>query len=135
MAASLEGNGGPAGLSGSRMADGGGGAVDPPTSSGSGGGLDEEYILQWNDHKYNFFSLAADDVFRSEEMTDVTVVCGDRLFDAHKLILSVCSPLFRSMISRCSSRFQNQHPVVFLKVRFETLPLESMSAHLRHTCL
>ena len=121
MAASLEGNGGPAGLSDSRMA-GGSGAVDPSTSSGSsggggGGGLDEEYILQWNDHKYNFFSLAADDVFRSEEMTDVTVVCADQLFDAHKLILSVCSPLFRSMISRCSSRFQNQHPIVFLKVR------------------
>ena len=78
--------------------------------------LDEEYILQWNDHKYNFFSLAADDVFRSEEMTDITVCCEDQMFDAHKLILSVCSPLFRSMISRCVSRLNNQHPIIFLKV-------------------
>ena len=82
--------------------------------------LDEEYILQWNDHKYNFFSLAADDVFRSEEMTDITVCCGDQMFDAHKLILSVCSPLFRSMISRCVSRLNNQHPIIFLKVNRST---------------
>ena len=72
---------------------------------------DEEYILQWNDHKYNFFSLAADDLFRSEELTDVTVCCGDQLFDAHKLILSVCSPYFRTMLGRA----KNQHPIVFLK--------------------
>lgn len=72
---------------------------------------EEEYILQWNDHKYNFFSLAADDLFRSEELTDVTVCCGDQLFDAHRLILSVCSPYFRSMLARA----KNHHPIVFLK--------------------
>ena len=95
-------------------------SVSKRTWSISAFSLEEEYILQWNDHKYNFFSLAADDVFRSEEMTDITVCCGDQMFDAHKLILSVCSPLFRSMISRCVSRLNNQHPIIFLKASSST---------------
>ena len=63
------------------------------------GSPEEEYILKWTDHKVNFFSLAAADLFNDEDLTDVTICCGEKLFDAHKLILSVCSPYFKSMLT------------------------------------
>ena len=56
-------------------------------------------ILKWTDHKVNFFSLAAADLFNEEDLTDVTICCGEKLFDAHKLILSACSPYFKSMLT------------------------------------
>lgn len=83
--------------------------------------MDEEYILRWNDHGVSFFALA-EDLLQQELLTDVTIWCGDRVFDAHKLVLCACSPLFKSMLTRL--RPQN-HPVVFLKdvspVHFERL--------------
>ena len=101
------------------------------------GSPEEEYILKWTDHKVNFFSLAAADLFNDEDLTDVTICCGEKLFDAHKLILSVCSPYFKSMLTHkkklnkfamsssnelpasslnCSHSHLNQmHPIIFLK--------------------
>ena len=103
---------------------------------------EEEYILKWTDHKVNFFSLAAADLFNDEDLTDVTICCGEKLFDAHKLILSVCSPYFKNMLTHkkklnkfalsssatnstssetsssmnCSHGYVNQmHPIIFLK--------------------
>ena len=43
-----------------------------------GGSLEEEYILKWTDHKVNFFSLAAADLFNDEDLTDVTFCCGEK---------------------------------------------------------
>ena len=99
------------------------------SSDVGGGSLEEEYILKWTDHKVNFFSLAAADLFNDEDLTDVTICCGEKLFDAHKLILSVCSPYFKSMLTHkkkfnkvamtsagCShSHFNQMHPIIFLK--------------------
>ena len=106
------------------------------------GSPEEEYILKWTDHKVNFFSLAAADLFNDEDLTDVTICCGEKLFDAHKLILSVCSPYFKSMLTHkkklnkfamsssassssnettsspsmnCSHHLNQMHPIIFLK--------------------
>ena len=103
---------------------------------------EEEYILKWTDHKVNFFSLAAADLFKDEDLTDVTICCGEKLFDAHKLILSACSPYFKNMLTHkkklnkfalssssssnespgggssvnCTYSHLNQmHPIIFLK--------------------
>jgi len=54
----------------------------------------EEYLLKWKDYQSNFFALAAE-LFSTEHFTDVTLCAGDRMFEAHRLILSVCSPYFR----------------------------------------
>ena len=104
------------------------------------GSPEEEYILKWTDHKVNFFSLAAADLFNDEDLTDVTICCGEKLFDAHKLILSVCSPYFKSMLTHkkklnkyamssssssnepssnssmnCNHHLNQMHPIIFLK--------------------
>ena len=66
--------------------------------------MDEEYILRWNDHGISFFALA-EDLLQQELLTDVTVWCGDRVFDAHRLVLCACSPLFRAMLTRTPPRY------------------------------
>ena len=43
----------------------------------------EEYILRWNDHGVSFFKLA-ENLLQQELLTDVTIWCGDRVFDAHR---------------------------------------------------
>lgn len=86
--------------------------------------MDEEYILRWNDHGVSFFALA-EDLLQQELLTDVTIWCGDRVFDAHRLVLCACSPLFKSMLTR--QRLQRSHAeqIVFLRdvsaVHFERL--------------
>ena len=87
----------------------------------------EEYILRWNDHGVSFFALA-EDLLQQELLTDVTVWCGDRVFDAHRLVLSACSPLFKSMLTRQPPRLRrspDHTPIVFLRdvspVHFERL--------------
>ncbi|XP_040571927.1 uncharacterized protein [Lepeophtheirus salmonis] len=74
--------------------------------------MDEEdqLLLKWDDHHKSFFSLASELMDR-EELIDVTLITGDSSFPAHKLILSICSPYFRSLFVRnpCS------HPMVVLK--------------------
>ncbi len=51
------------------------------------------------------------------------VWCGDRVFEAHRLVLCACSPLFRSMLTLSPKRHVD--PIVFLKdispVHFERL--------------
>lgn len=88
--------------------------------------MQEEYILRWNDHGVSFFALA-EDLLQQELLTDVTIWCGDRVFDAHRLVLCACSPLFRAMLTRQPPRLRrsDSQPVVFLKdvspVHFERL--------------
>jgi hypothetical protein len=75
----------------------------------------EEFLLKWNDHHNSFFSIVQD-LCSAELLTDVTLACGDGepiIFEAHKLMLSVCSAFFRNILTR-KSRVQ-AHPIVFLK--------------------
>ena len=75
----------------------------------------EEFLLKWNDHHNSFFSIVQD-LCSAELLTDVTLACGDGepiIFEAHKLMLSVCSAFFRNILTR-KSRVQS-HPIVFLK--------------------
>merc|ERR1712088_821428 len=75
----------------------------------------EEFLLKWNDHHNSFFSIVQD-LCASELLTDVTLACGAGepiIFEAHKLMLSVCSTFFRNILTR-KSRHQ-AHPIVFLK--------------------
>ena len=52
------------------------------------------------------------ELFKSRELTDVTLVFDDQMqLDAHKIILSAWSPVFRSMFANNS----HPHPIIFLK--------------------
>ena len=64
----------------------------------------EEFLLKWNDHHNSFFSIVQD-LCASELLTDVTLACGAGepiIFEAHKLMLSVCSTFFRNILTRKS---------------------------------
>ncbi len=80
--------------------------------------MDEEYLLKWKDYQSNFFSLA-EELFLSESLTDVTLCCRDQAYEAHRLILSVCSPYFRGVFARAAGMAHKGVPVVvFLKVGY-----------------
>lgn len=64
------------------------------------GGLDnaeQQYSLRWNDFHSSILSS-----FRhlrdEEDFVDVTLACDGCSFTAHKVVLSACSPYFRSLL-------------------------------------
>lgn len=67
--------------------DGGGG-------NGGGGGHSREYCLRWNNHQPNMVSFLST-LLPKESFADVTLVSaeGSRI-QAHRIILSACSPYF-----------------------------------------
>nr|ACO11667.1 Longitudinals lacking protein-like [Caligus rogercresseyi] len=71
----------------------------------------EEFLLKWNEHHNSFFGMLQE-LCVSEFMTDVTLACGGQIFETHKLILCVCSPFFKSILSKSVS---GKHPIIFLK--------------------
>ena len=70
----------------------------------------EDFMLKWNDHHKLFFA-GAEEIQASEEFTDVTLSAGDRIFRAHKLVLSICSPYFKALFRKLGP----EKPVIFLK--------------------
>merc|ERR1719317_1375497 len=48
---------------------------------------------------------------RRRSFFDVTVACDEEQLQAHKLILSACSPFFKGVLRRN----QHQHPLLYLK--------------------
>ena len=65
---------------------------------------------RWSQHHNTLFTVA-EELFRREEMTDVTLAVGQQFFSAHRFMLSLTSAFFRSLFRRLT----HQTPVVFLK--------------------
>lgn len=74
-------------------------------------GSEDEFLLKWHDHHQSFFLLVEELVLR-EQLTDVTLACGDSVLHAHSLMLSVCSPYFRSLLT--DARHNDKHHIVHL---------------------
>ena len=78
---------------------------------------EDEFLLKWHDHHQSFFLLVEELVMR-EQLTDVTLACGgnteadQQLLSAHSLMLSVCSPYFRSLLSE--NRHKEKHHIIHL---------------------
>jgi len=70
----------------------------------------EKFSLRWNDFESSI-SSSVGDMRDSEQFLDLTLVCGDDQIRAHKVIISACSPLFRSILSRNP----HQNPLLYLK--------------------
>ena len=77
----------------------------------------EKFCLKWNDFERNI-SSAFKDIREEKEFFDVTLACDDEQLQAHKVILSACSPFFRGVLRRNP----HQHPLLYLKgVSFKDL--------------
>jgi hypothetical protein len=59
----------------------------------------ENFCLKWNDHHSVFFSNA-EKLCHGSLLTDVVISAGGTLFQAHKLVLSVCSKFFQVLFTR-----------------------------------
>lgn len=78
--------------------------------AGSVGGPEQQFALKWNDFHTSILSS-----FRhlkdEEDFIDVTIACDGCSFTAHKVVLSACSPYFRSLLKANPC----QHPIVILQ--------------------
>jgi hypothetical protein len=70
----------------------------------------EKFCLRWNDFESNI-SVAFREIREEKDFFDCTISCGARQIQAHKLILSACSPFFRSILKQNP----HQHPLLYLK--------------------
>jgi hypothetical protein len=66
--------------------------------------------LRWKDPHQSFFGYLQD-LYSTETLTDVTVSCDGRVFEAHKLVLCAFSSFFRNILTQR----QDKHPIIFLK--------------------
>ena len=81
---------------------------------------EEGYNLTWNmfsDHLRNMLL----NMMKITYLTDVTIICDDqKIIKAHKIILSACSPVFKTIIDSVSP----ETAVIFLR----GIKLEDMEA-------
>ena len=70
----------------------------------------EKFCLRWNDFESNI-SVAFRELRDDKDFFDVTLACEDEQIQAHKVILSACSPFFRQILRRNA----HQHPLLYLK--------------------
>jgi len=67
--------------------------------------------LQWEEIHQSFGS-GLKDIWMSEELFDVTLVCGDnRQVPAHKVVLASCSSFFRTILNKSP----HPNPLIYLK--------------------
>jgi len=80
-------------------------------------GSNEKFCLRWNDFESNI-SVAFRELRDEKDFFDVTLACDDSQLQAHKVILSACSPFFRNILRKNP----HQHPLLYLKgVKFKEL--------------
>jgi len=70
----------------------------------------EKFCLRWNDFESNI-SSAFRELRDDKDFFDITLACEDEQMQAHKVILSACSPFFRNILRRNP----HQHPLLYLK--------------------
>jgi len=70
----------------------------------------EKFCLRWNDFESNI-SNAFKELRDDKDFFDVTLACDDEQIQAHKVILSACSPFFRNILRRNP----HQHPLLYMK--------------------
>jgi len=80
-------------------------------------GSTDKFCLRWNDFESNI-SVSFRELREDKDFFDITLACEDEQIQAHKVILSACSPFFRSVLKRN----RHEHPLLYLKgVKFTEL--------------
>ena len=64
-------------------------------------GSEEKFCLRRNEFEANI-STAFKELRDDADFFDVTLACDDNQIKAHKVILSACSPFFKSVLKRNS---------------------------------
>ena len=71
----------------------------------------EKYNLNWHNYSDHLRTMLHD-MMKSNELTDVTLVCDDKIqFKAHKIVLSACSPVFKTILNN----LQQSSAVIYLR--------------------
>jgi len=70
----------------------------------------EKFCLRWNDFESNI-SVAFRELREDKDFFDVTLACDDDQIEAHKVILSACSPFFRTILKRN----HHERPLLYLR--------------------
>ncbi|XP_063847245.1 longitudinals lacking protein-like [Scylla paramamosain] len=60
-------------------------------------GADQQFCLRWNNFHSNI-TTAFESLRDDEDFVDITLACEGRQIKAHKMVLSACSPYFRSLL-------------------------------------
>ena len=68
----------------------------------------EKFCLRWNEFENNI-SSSFQELRNDKDFFDVTLACDDNQLQAHKVILSACSPFFRSVLKKNP----HQHPLLY----------------------
>ena len=71
----------------------------------------ENFCLKWNDHHSVFFTNV-ESLCEKSFLTDVVLSAGGSLFQAHKLVLSICSTYFQV----CSQLFSSPHLIIIDRI-------------------
>jgi len=78
---------------------------------------DSKFCLRWNDFESNI-SSAFKELREDKDFFDVTLACEDEQLQAHKVILSACSPFFKTVLRRN----RHGHPLLYLNgVKYQEL--------------
>jgi len=72
--------------------------------------MGENFCLRWNNFESNI-SVAFRELRDDKDFFDVTLACDENQIQAHKVILSACSPFFRTVLKRN----KHDHPLLYLK--------------------
>ena len=67
-------------------------------------------LLQQNGFQSNFVG-SFQDLRTAGEFLDVTLACDDETIEAHKVVISACSPFFRHVLAKA----KQAHPFIYLK--------------------
>ena len=80
---------------------------------------EEEFCLKWSNFEKNISEVFAE-LRDDEDFFDITLACEQRTVQAHKLVLSACSPFFKSLLKTN----KHPHPLLYLKgVKYEEILL------------
>ena len=73
--------------------------------------LNEKFCLKWNDFQENIVS-SYHDLRKETDFSDVTLVCEeDSQIEAHRIILTACSPFFSAILKRN----KHSHPMIYMR--------------------
>ena len=70
----------------------------------------EKLCLKWNDFQENL-QTSFGELRRDSDFTDVTLACEDKSINAHRVILSACSPFFKRLLKT----HLNSQPLIYLR--------------------